>query len=147
MNPNVKAAEKLALLAALNPQTVVNVEKFSGVADLASFHQVLGVVQLGDMAAEDITVKAYRCDADGSNAVALKSADVLAAHATANDNKQIIINIRATELNESSARYVKLGVVTSADAGGTVSGLILGVDARFEPAAALNAASVKQVVL
>lgn len=132
-NSNVKAVERIALAGVVNPQTVANSEKFSTVVDLAKYVQVMGIALLGDMASETIDFKCYRCDSDGSNAVALKSATQLAGSASANDNKQILINVRTGELIASGAQYVKFGLVTGNTAGGAAAVVALGVDARYEP--------------
>lgn len=133
MTPNVKATEKIALVGVVNPQTVANTELFSGVIDLAAYHQALGIALLGNMASETIDFKCYRCDADGSNAVAIKSATQLAASAAANDNKQILMNLTADELMASQAQYIKFGLVTGGATGGPACVVGLGVDSRFGP--------------
>jgi hypothetical protein len=145
MTVNIAAGEKLAILGRINPQTVANTELFTDVVDLSRFHQALGVALLGNMAAETIDFKCYTCDSDGSNASVLKSATQLAGSATANDNAQVAINVRAEDLQATSKRYVKFGLVTGGATGGLAAAIALGVDARFEMASADNLASVKQV--
>jgi hypothetical protein len=133
MTPNVKSSEKIALVGVVNPQTVANTEVFSGVVDLGAYHQALGIALLGNMPSETIDFKCYRCDADGSNAVAVKSATQLAASASANDNRQILINLTADELMASGAEYIKFGLVTGGATGGPACVVALGVDSRFGP--------------
>jgi hypothetical protein len=145
MNVNIAAGEKLAILGRINPQTVANTEVFTDVVDLSRFHQALGIALLGNMAAETIDFKCYTCDSDGSNASALKAATQLAASATANDNAQVAINVRAEDLQATSKRYVKFGLVTGGATGGPAAAIALGVDARLDMASADNLASVKQV--
>lgn len=130
---NIKATERIAVAGVLSPATVANTETFTGVVDLAGYHQVMGIVALGNMAAETIDAVLYRCDSAGNNAVALKSATQLSAHATNNDNKQIVFNARSDDLIAAGAQYVKLGVVTGNSTGGAVCAVILGVDSRFGP--------------
>jgi hypothetical protein len=143
--PNAKATSKLAFLGVINPQTVANTELFTNVIDLSTVHQVIGMALLGNMASEVIDFRCYRCASDGSSAVALTWADELAASATANDNRQLAINVRSDDLIASGARYVKFGLVTGGSTGGPAAVLALGVDARFGPASALNLASVVQL--
>lgn len=143
MNTNVKASEKIALVGAINPQTVANVEQFTGVVDLGAYHQALGIALLGNMAAETINFTAYRCDAAGNNAVALKAATQLSASATANDGKQVMVNVTADELMASGAQYVKFGLVTGDTTGGPAAVVALGVDGRINPVS--QAASVLEV--
>jgi hypothetical protein len=145
MHSNVLAAEKVAIAAALVPATVSNTEVFSGVVDMSTFGQVLGVAQLGNMAAETIDFKAYTCAADGGSATLLKSCTQLAAHASNNDGKQLAINVRGGELLASSARYVKFGLVTGGSTGGPAAILVLGTDMRIGGAAENDASSVVQI--
>ena len=76
---------------------------------------------LGNMAAETIDFKAYTCDSNGTNAVALKSATQLAAHASNNDNMQVIIGVRAPDLLASGKQHIKFGLVTGNTTGGPAS--------------------------
>lgn len=133
MTPNVKAYEKIALAGVVNPQTVASTEVFSGVVNLGAYHQVLGIAMLGNEAAETIDFTCYRCDADGGNAVSLKAATQLAASASANDNKQLMINVIADELMASGAQYVKFGLKTGDTTGGPAAVAALGVDGRYGP--------------
>lgn len=145
MTVNLAAGEKLAILGRINPQTVASTEVFTDVVDLSRFHQAIGIALLGNMAAETIDFRCYSCDSDGGNATALKSATQLPGSATANDNAQVAINVRAEDLQAASKRYVKFGLVTGGATGGPAAAIALGVDARFEMASADNLASVKQV--
>ena len=114
MFANQKLCEGVALAAALAPVVVVNSEVFSGVVDLGVNQQVMGIAMLGNMAAETIDFKFYSCDSDGSNAAAVsgKAATQLAASASANDSKMIVINVRDTDLLASGKQYGKFGIVT-----------------------------------
>lgn len=141
---NVAAGEKLALIGTIDPATVANTEVFSDVVDMSKFHQVLAIALLGNMAAETIDFKAYSCDSNGSNAAALKNATQLAANATANDNAQVLISVRAEDMQASGKQYVKFGLVTGGATGGPAAVAVLGVDAKYQPASALHLASVLQ---
>lgn len=147
MQLNAKLREMLPLIGVLTPATTANTERFSTVFDMGAHIQALAVVATGDMAAETIDVKLYACDSDGNNAVALtdNSATQLAAHASNNDSKQIVLNVRSDDLLASGKRYAKLGVVTGGATGGVVSGVILG-QPRLGNAATLDLSSVVQLV-
>lgn len=125
---NAKLAELLAVVAAMPPAATANNQRFTDVVNMGNFHQVVAVIQLGDIAAETITVKAYACKPDGSGAVVLEgnSPAVLAADAAANDNKQLVLNVRADDLLASELSHVKFGVVTGGAGGGPVSAVVLG---------------------
>lgn len=145
MDINTGAGEKLAVVGTVDPQTVANTEKFTDVIDMSKFHQVLGVAMLGDMAAETIDFKAYYCDSDGNNASALKSATQLAGHASNNDNKQIVIQVRADELGPLSKQYIKFGLVTGNTTGGPAAVVAIGLDGRFQPESDSDLSSVVQI--
>lgn len=147
MQLNAKLRELLPLVGVLSPATTANSERFSTVVDMGANIQAIAVVALGDMASETIDAKLYACDSDGSNAVALtsNSATQLAAHASNNDNKQILINIRSDDLLSSGKRYVKLGVVTGGATGGPVAAFIL-AQPRSGNAATVDLSSVVQLV-
>lgn len=147
--PNVAAAEKIALVGTIDPATVANTEVFTDVIDMHRWHQALGIALLGNMASETIDFKAYRCASDGSSKVALKSATQLAASATANDNAQVVINVRSEDLSAAAegARYVVFGLVTGGATGGPAAVVALGVDPRFSPASDNDLASVLQIKL
>lgn len=141
---NVKAIERLALAGTIDPATVVNSEVFTDVVDVSKYNQVVGICLLGNMSSETIDFKCYRCAANGSSAVALKSAAQLGASASANDNTQLMINVRSDDLIAAGAQYVKFGLVTGNSSGGPAAVVALGVDPRFGPATHL--ASVQEAV-
>lgn len=145
MDVNSGAGEKLALVGTVDPQTVANTEKFTDVVDMSKFHQVLAIALLGDMANETVDFKAYTCDSDGSNATSLKSCTQLAASASANDNKQLAIQVRADELGTLGKQYVKFGLVTGNTTGGPAAVAVIGLDGRFQPESDSDLASVAQI--
>lgn len=144
-NTNAKLRETLPVVAVINPQVVANSEKFSSVIDFSILHQAIAIASLGDIAAEAIDVKFYACDSDGNNASAVTSATQLAAHASNNDNKQIIINVRAADLLASGKQYGKFGIVTGGATGGPAGLVVLG-QPRAGAASAQDLASVVQLV-
>lgn len=146
-NLNIAAGEKFALVGTIDPATVANTETFTDVVDMSKFHQVLATALLGNMAAETITFKAYSCNSDGSSSVELKAATQLAAHASNNDNTQIVISVRAEDLQASGKQYVRFGLVTGGATGGTCAVTVHATDARFTPASDNDLASVQQVKL
>lgn len=144
-----KPAEKCALVGRVNPQTVANTEKFTDVLDMSKWGQALGIALLGDMAAEAIDFKCYTCASDGSGAVQLKAATQLAAHASNNDNKQIVMNVRVDEVITASTQtkqYVKFGLVTGGATGGPACVVALGLKPRFGPGTDDDVSSVVEVV-
>jgi len=121
--------EILAIIGTSDPQTHANTQLYTDVIDMSKFTQVMGVAMLGNMASETIDFKCYKCDSDGNNATALKSATQLSASASANDNGQVVIALNQSDLNVNSegARYIKFGLVTGGATGGPAAVLALGV--------------------
>lgn len=140
--PNALASERFAVVATIDPATIANTEIFSDVIDMSRWGQVLGIALLGNMASETVDFKSYTCASDGSSKVALKNATQLAAHASNNDNTQLLINLRAEDLSTSGARYVVFGLVTGGATGGPASVVALATDAHFQPASDNDLASV-----
>lgn len=142
-----KLSETMAVVAVLSAGTVANTELFTGVVDMGANQQAMAVLNLGNMAAETIDFKAYACDSGGTSAVAItgRAATQLAAHATNNDNKQVVINVRDGDLLASGLQYVKFGVVTGGATGGPAGIVVLGAP-RQGLASANDAASVVQIV-
>lgn len=138
-------AERLAVVATVDPQAVANTEKFSDVVDMSKFHAVAGIALLGDMANETIDFKAYSCDSDGSNAASLKAATQRTGSASANDNSQTVIGVRAEELLASGKRYVKFGLVTGGATGGIGAVVVVADPLRVSPASDHDLASVAEV--
>jgi hypothetical protein len=144
---NQKMSEGLAVLGTVDPQTVANSEVFTDVIDFGAVQQAMAVAQLGNMAAETIDFKFYSCDSDGNNAAAVtgKAATQLAAHASNNDNKQLVINVRDTDLLASGKQHGKFGIVTGGATGGPAAVLVLG-SPRQGQASASDLASVAELV-
>jgi hypothetical protein len=138
--------EILAIVGTSDPSTHANTEKFTDAIDMSKFDQIIGIALTGDMASETITFKAYKCDAAGSNRTELKAAAQLAANASTNDNSQIVIAVRASDLNAitEDSRYVTFGLVTGGATGGVCSVLALGVPC-YGLASANDLSTVKEI--
>ncbi|NBO91666.1 MAG: hypothetical protein EBV06_05040 [Planctomycetia bacterium] len=139
--------ESAGPVAVLDPQTVANTAKLSAAVDMSKFHQVTFVFLLGDMANETIDAGVYESDASGGTYTALsgKQATQLAAGASANDNKQIVITVRSEELS-SGKRYLKGRLITGGATGG-VACIVAYAQPRFGPATDDKAAGVVQVIV
>lgn len=138
--------ENLSVIATIDPQAVANTELFTDVVDMSKFHKVMGVALLGGWAAETIDFDAYTCDSAGNNAAALKSTQQ-AAHATNNDNTQVVVEVKGDDLSPDTSnkdRYIKFGLVSGSTTGGTGAVLVLG-EAKQKPATNHNLASVTEV--
>lgn len=144
---NGKLSEYLAVVATIDPATIANTETFTDVVDMGANSQVLAVALLGNMASETIDFKAYACDSDGTNAAAIsgRAATQLAAHASNNDAKQLVINLRDGDLLASGKQHVKFGLVTGGATGGPASVVVL-ARPRQGLASAADLSSVVEIV-
>ena len=139
-------SERIAVVGTIDPQTVMNTELFTDVVDMKHFHECMGIALLGNMAAETIDFAVYTCDSDGNNATELKDITQLAAHATNNDNKQVIINVKSQDLASANKRYVKFGLVTGSNTGGPAAVVALGVSPRYAPGTDNDLNTVVEIV-
>lgn len=148
MNPYASLAEGLAVAGVINPQTVNSTQKVTGAIDLSKWDQLLFVFSLGDMANETIDCGVETCDSDGTSNTADitgKQATQLAAHASNNDNKQIVIGVKSSDLIANGKQYVRGTMVTGNTTGGPASCVVLGVG-RYGPSNGSDLSSVVQVI-
>ena len=148
MFPNVSLAEGLAVAGIIAPATTANTARGSGAIDLSRWDQLLFVFQTGDMASETIDCGVQSVDSDGtSNAADIsgKQATQLAANATNNDSKQVVIAVKSTDLIASGKRYVRARMITGGATGGPAACVVLGV-AKYGPSDASDVSSVLQVI-
>lgn len=142
-----KLSEAVAIVGTIDPATVANTEVFTDVVNLGVLVQAMAVALIGNVPAETVDFKAYSCDSDGNNAAAItgRAATQLAAHATANDGKQLVINVRNGDLLASGKQHVKFGLVTGGATGGPCSVVVLG-SPRQGLASANDLATVAEIV-
>jgi hypothetical protein len=148
MNISTSLAEGLAVAGVIVPATTNSTPRVSGAIDVSKFDQLLFVFQLGDMANETVDCGVQSVDSDGtSNAADLsgKVATQLAASASANDSKQIVISVKSADLIASGKRYVRARMVTGNTTGGPAACVVLGAG-RYGPSSASDLASVVQVI-
>lgn len=133
-------------MAVLDPQTVANTAKFTTSLDMSKFAQATFVFLLGDMANEAIDCGVYECATSGGTftAVSGKQATQLAASAGGNDNKQIVITVRAEEMT-AGQRYLRGRMVTGNTTGGPACAVGI-AQPRYGPATDDKPSTVVQVV-
>ena len=105
------------------------------------------VAALGDMASETIDVAIYQAtDTSGTGAKVAKAATQLAAHATNNDNKAIVVGMRKDELDLTNGFKFVAGRAVTGGATGGACGLVLdGGGNRYGPAADIDSTVVSEV--
>ena len=101
--------------------TVSSTEMVSGTIDAALYDEVQFCLYLGNMAAETIDFRIEECTAsDGTGAQSLLAATQLAAHASNNDDKHIVLAVRTTKVS-SGFRYLRGRAVTGNTTGGAAA--------------------------
>lgn len=148
MFQNVSLAEGVAVVATIAPATTANTQRHTGAIDASKWDSLLFVFMFGDMASETIDCGVETCDSDGTSNTADitgKQATQLSASAGANDNKQIVIAIKSTDLIAGGKQYCRGTMVTGGATGGPAACVVLGIN-RYGPSDGSDASSVVQVI-
>lgn len=138
------AAEQAAVLA-VNTGTASSTPLAGTAARMNRFRKALVIFMLGDMANETIDCIVETCDSGGTNNVSLKAATQLAASASANDSKQIVIGINVDEMIASGKEYIRGKITTGNSTGGTCTILVIGMEPLYGPASGFDNATVLEV--
>jgi hypothetical protein len=138
--------EMAAPVALLSPQTINSTAKFSNIVDMSRFHEVMFVFLLGDMASETIDLGVQEATAEGGPFAALagKQATQLAANATANDAKIVVITVKSEELSVGH-RHLRARAVTGGATGGVAAIVALG-RSRYRPSTDDDSSAVIQII-
>lgn len=141
-------ADTLAVVGIINPATTANTARVSGAIAARAGVQYLAIFQWGDMPAETLDCGIQSVDSDGtSNAANISDlqATQLAAHATNNDNKQIVIAFDGTDLIASGKSHFRARMVTGGATGGPAGCVVVAVP-RYGPAENMDLSSVVQII-
>ena len=148
MNLATSLGEGLAVAGVIPPAATANTQRLTGAIDVSKWDQLLFIFQLGDMSNETFDCGVETCDSDGtSNAVDItgKQATQLAASASANDNKQIVIAVKSSDLIANGKQYVRGTMITGNTGGGPAACVVIGVG-RYGPSSAYDISSVVEIV-
>lgn len=152
MSANNLPSEVIAVVAKVDPDANAVGAVTSDWADAGKFEAMLAVVSVGAIAAtQTLDAKLQQAtDASGTGAKDI-SGKAITQLGGSDDDKQAVINVRASELDmDNGYRYVAL-VMTGADSAspdGTIDydGVLLGFYPRFGPASDNDLASVAEIV-
>ncbi|MCC6580063.1 MAG: hypothetical protein IT440_06440 [Phycisphaeraceae bacterium] len=143
--PNSTFSQRVAVAAALDPQSVDNTNVTSDWANLSKFGRVAFVVNVGAIAATStVDVALYEATSNAGAGAQALTGKAITQLVTAGANQQAVIEARADELSDGFTHVacrVTVGVSTA-----VVSAVGLGIDARAEPASDNDIASVVQIV-
>lgn len=138
------AAEQAGILA-VTTGTASSTPLAGAAARMNRFRKAVVIFMLGDMASETIDCIVETCDSGGTNNVTLKAATQLAASASANDSKRIVIGVNVDEMIASGKEYIRGKITTGGVTGGTCTILVVGMEPMYGPAAGFDDASVLEV--
>ncbi len=146
-NPNVKPSDRCTVAAVLNPVSQGAGTVTTGWVSMATFESLLAILQVGALGT-NATVDAKLEQAQNGSGTGAKDVTGKAitqlTDAGTDDNKEVLINLRSEELDVNNAfTHVRLSV-TVATAACLISAVVLGLDARYQPAA--QTATVDEVV-
>ena len=128
---NHKLYEALILAAVVSPIEIANSEKVTGAVDMSKFERVIAILTLGNMG--NATVD-FRLESDSASAFNVDKQTVVAATqlaapgspATANDNKQIILEAAGHDL-KAGHRYLRGRTIGGSANTGPGAVVILGI--------------------
>ena len=143
-----KISESLAFLAAINPISQGVGTAVSGWVSMRDMHRLLALVDVGVLGtAATVDAKLQQAtDSSGTGAKDITGKAITQlTKAGTDDNKQVLVNLRASDLDVAGGfEHVQLSI-TVGGAASLVSGALLGVPA-YEPANAFNQAAVDEIV-
>ena len=158
----VTLAESLGLVGQTSPQRNETLNSVPVYGDALMFgadgtidcpvSQVLILAQAGGMTGSDNYTISLEQDTvssfDSGNAKAItNSAGTAKEAAPSSDNKQVIINLKAEELdNANGFKYWRYKVLGSADVAINFSVSVFGADSRFGPASDFDLDTVKVII-
>lgn len=155
MTMNAKPSELVAVLAAIDPDEYAAADAtplLSDAVDMSKFGALMAVISLGDVAATiSVNAKFTQATASGGSYKDVTGTSITALTGD-DDNKQVIINLRAEDLDiDGGYDFVKLSVTVSDSASpdaavADVCATVLGFFPRFAPASANDLASVDEIV-
>lgn len=146
--PNTKGSEQFSIIGSIAPVDAAAGQ--SAWIPVGDFHRFLALIETGVGVAGTLDASLVQAlDAAGTGAKPVlgvngqpKALTTIPAGSAA--SIQALIDCSVDELDVNAGfGFIQLQVALGA--AGLVSGLLLGINARFEPASALNAASVAQI--
>lgn len=148
MNLNAKFSEQVAILDTIEPASTAASTVVTAFVPVANFHRIAALLQtgaLGTNATVDAKLR-QATDSSGTGAKDITGKAITQLVKANDDNKQVIIECQADDLDTANSfTHVALSV-TVGTAASLISAAVLGVNARQMPASAQNQAAVAQIV-
>jgi hypothetical protein len=148
MNPNVKFAERIAILATLDPVSVAASTVITSYVPMANFHSIAAVLDVGVFGASaTVDVKLRQAqDAAGTGVKDITGKAITQLVAAGGNNRQAIVEVRGEEMDVTNGYAFVCASVTVGTAATVLTVAMFGVNPRYASAAAFNQTAVAQVV-
>lgn len=145
-NPNLKPSDRVTLLGVIDPQSATTVQG-TGWIDMSLYDGLLATLlvgALGSSATLDAKFQqATTSGGAGAKDIATRAATQLTKAGT-DDNKQVLINLQAANLDVANGfRFAKV-TMTPATSTALICGIVQGFNARYQPGTHLT--TVDEVV-
>lgn len=148
MNPNIKFAERTAVLATIDPVSQGAGTVSTGWVSMSQVNSVAALIQtgvLGTSATVDAKLQQAQ-DSSGTGAKDITGKAITQIVKASGDNKQAIVECRDTELDVTGGfSYVRLSI-TVGTAASLVGASLLGTNPSYIPASSQNQSGVVQLI-
>ena len=148
MNPNLKFSEGHAILATLDPVSQGAATVTTGWVSMALFQSLAAIIQTGVLGASaTLDAKLQQATTSGgAGAKDITGKAITQVVKASGDSKQVVIEMRDTELDAANGfAFVRLSV-TVGTAASLINAMLLGFHPAYSPASAYNQAGVVQLV-
>jgi hypothetical protein len=144
---NSTFSERVAVVGAIDPDAYTasaSYDKLTDAIDMSKWNRVAFIVMAGDVAdTATVDLKITEADTAGGSYSDL-AGKAITQLTTDDDDKQAVVEVRADELG-AGKRFLK-GALRTATAASDAAVIVLGIDARIEPASDNDLASVDEIV-
>lgn len=148
MNGNLKASDRVAVAAVIDPDVTAASTVTSGWVDMSKFGSALAIVMagtLGTSATLDAKIE-QATDGAGTGVKDVTGLAITQMVKASNDDNQALINIKQGDLDfANDFTHVRLSI-TVATASSDAGGIILGMDPVKDVASASDLAAVIEIV-
>ncbi len=150
MNANALASENIAVLGTIDPDAYSASTIVSDYVSLEKFESIMIVLLVGTMGASatiDAVVK-QATDSSGTSAKNLTTSKAITqlTQAGSDSDKQVVINVRAEDLDMDNSFDHAAISVTIATAACDFGAVVLGVNPRYAPASDNDISTVDEIV-
>lgn len=147
MMSNSLPSERIALAAVVAPGARAAGAGNSGWVDTALYSRLMAVITTGTLGTS-ATVDAkwqVATDSSGTGAADVAAGQIVQIVKASGDNKGAVMNLDVSRLPDKTKRFARL-VLTVGTATSDAQAVVLGLDARHQPASDNDAALVAQIV-